>query len=79
MSEHHHEMPADCKLINLHNCEVAFQKWGKQRPTLEEIRRELFRGIRSIQYFSTSLCTAIRKIIAIVLAEQLKVGDDNKM
>ena len=40
--EHHHEIPADCRLINLHNCEVAFQKWGKQTPTLEEIRRELF-------------------------------------
>ena len=40
--EHHHEMPADCKLINLHNCEVAFQKWGKQTPTLEEIRSKLF-------------------------------------
>ena len=35
-------MPADCKLINLYNCEVAFQKWGKQTPTLEEIRSELF-------------------------------------
>ena len=40
--EHHHEMPADCRLINLHNCEVAFQKWGKQTPTLEEIRSKLF-------------------------------------
>lgn len=40
--EHHHEIPVDCRLINLHNCEVAFQKWGKQTPTLEEIRRELF-------------------------------------
>ena len=40
--EHHHEIPADCRLINLHNCEVAFQKWGKQTPTLEEIRSKLF-------------------------------------
>ena len=32
----------DCKIIDLKKCEVAFQKWGKQTPTLEEIRRELF-------------------------------------
>lgn len=28
----------DCKIIDLKKCEVAFQKWGKQTPTLEEIR-----------------------------------------
>jgi len=32
----------NCKIIDLKKCEVAFQKWGKQTPTLEEIRRELF-------------------------------------
>lgn len=32
----------DCKVIDLKKCEQAFQKWGKQTPTLEEIRSELF-------------------------------------
>ena len=32
----------DCKIIDLKKCEVAFQKWGKQTPTLEEICCELF-------------------------------------
>ena len=25
----------DCKIIDLKKCEVAFQKWGKQTPTLD--------------------------------------------